>query len=387
MKVKSGGSWADVKSVNVKVGGVWSRSKEVWVKQNGVWVMGRQSVPSNMVVLYNSATYPGYLCNGSNGTPNLLNRFVKATATPLTTGGAATHSGTSHGTDAPTFTAANNIEDAAKTILFPNGYAIGTSTHTHTHGSTHSHSGDVTNANCFDKYKLIPTQGADYISANAVFFNKGSLSDAAWTAFAGYAARYLYLASTNGASLFATHAHSAGSTGDSTTYAVTPTMNYYLNPDTVTWYKSHKHLSKSHSLTAAGEYFLSDYRFYQYYYNSATPLYDISKLPINTVALFTTTTLPTGWVRVTASDNYFLNLSNNSSVGNIVADTAATHGHSSANVTSNALTSVATSSADNTQNTGSYTIKAHTHVMNDHHASNVNITPPWVSLVVAYKNF
>jgi hypothetical protein len=65
-------------------------------------------VPKNGIIMWSGtiATIPSgwVICDGNNGTPNLLNRFIKsvvnASTNPGTTGGAATHTHAGHDTHA-----------------------------------------------------------------------------------------------------------------------------------------------------------------------------------------------------------------------------------------------------------------------------------------------
>lgn len=57
------------------------------VKENG-----NDLLPAGSIIMWHGATVPAgwALCNGANGTPNLINQFVKCSATPNTTGGSNT---------------------------------------------------------------------------------------------------------------------------------------------------------------------------------------------------------------------------------------------------------------------------------------------------------
>lgn len=387
MKIKNNDTWQDVSKLKVKQNNTWIEPKLVWAKSNGIWSKVYQPIPSNMIILYNTASYYGDICNGNNNTPNLLDRFVKFSSNGLSLGGTASHSGTSHGYYSVVYDGIAHIKDAGKTSLFANGWAGTESTHSHTTNS-HAHGGTFVNANSFYRRYLIPTINNNAIYKNSLFFFRNALSDSDWLAFASYAGYYLYLSNTVGAGTGIVHSHDRGTIPETGTYALSATKNYYYNSDPVSWYQSHYHSGTMHSLSTVSALVLTDYRFYNYTYNSDIPIYDLVQLPINTVGLFTNSVLPYGWIRIDVADNYYSCLSNNSSVGHTTDGNSTNHGHNAtAHSASTGSAVTNTMIADNTNNNDAYTVKHHTHPFTDRHTSTVDVTPPWVSLVAAYKAF
>lgn len=386
IQVKSSGSWASPKKIYVKSSGSWVEPRMVWTKANGVWSRVCQPIPSNMIVLYSASPYYGDLCNGNSGTPNLLDRLVKFSSTALSMGGSATHAGTSHGTCSITLNSSSHILDAGKTSLFANGYAGAASSHSHSTDS-HSHGGTTTNINGIYRKEVIPTINNSAIYKNALFLFKNAISNNDWLAFAAKAGYYLYLASGSSERVGSTHSHSGADIPQSSNYTHSATKNYYYNSDPVSWQSVHYHASMTHYLSTSSTFTLSDYRFYNYIYNSDTPIYDLTQLPINTVGLFTSGVLPYGWVRINAADNYFSCLSNNSTVGHTTNGNTTSHSHSATSGGSTWSTATSTLIADNTNNDDAYTVKSHNHTYTDSHTGAVDVTPPWVSLIVAYKNY
>ena len=76
VKAKSGSTWYNVKEYKYKNGSSWTTTANVKILgADGKW---HETVPPNAIILYDLATIPSTatLCNGSNSTPNALNRYV-----------------------------------------------------------------------------------------------------------------------------------------------------------------------------------------------------------------------------------------------------------------------------------------------------------------------
>lgn len=89
------------------------------------------------------------LCDGNNGTPNLVNTFVKGIATSTTepggTGGAATHNHNAHSnhtfTPPDTHSLTSNTPVGVSIVQSGAGITVASQTHTHTDTATHTGGG------------------------------------------------------------------------------------------------------------------------------------------------------------------------------------------------------------------------------------------------------
>lgn len=388
------GIWKTAKGIHAKVGGAWVKAKKVYTKSGGVWnkVYASAAIPANMLVLYDTAPVDGaagFLCNGANGTPNLLDRFVKLSSTALLIGGTASHGGADHGAITTTFsTDAFPPLTVGKANTYLGGYYLSEAPHTHTFSAPHYHPSQVTNSTLFERRGAIPYIGGTAIYQNAIFFNRAALSDAAWAAYTSAKNRALMLASTAASGSAASHNHGAVTQSSNTYAANVKTRQESAKNNTSGKYVSanHYHNASHTDATVSGPARLAGYRMYQYRYSGAEPLLSIENLPINTVAFFTSSELPDGWAALTAANDKFCYFSDNSTVTEMSAANL-THNHvKSGNVAPSNLppeVSEFSSFLDPSYFGGG----THKHTYSDNHDTYVDITPPYVTLVAAYKNY
>jgi hypothetical protein len=199
MFVNSGGSWKVPKQISVKDQGVWKRVGTYYVKASGTWKMFN-AVPSNVVLLYNQMPSTGYICDGSNGTPNLINKALAALDTPLQVGGNDTHYGSDHGQVTLGFSY-YNATWRGKCSIGSDGsdaYQDTNSTlYNHTHNSIGIGSGGTCDLRLPGK-KLIPIIGQYQIEPNCIFLRANSVSLGYLLYLSDLIGKYLYLANTVG---------------------------------------------------------------------------------------------------------------------------------------------------------------------------------------------
>lgn len=124
------------------------------------WVVVSSPVPTGAIIMWAGtiAAIPGgwHLCDGTSGTPDLINRFVKGVATastnPGATGGSPSHTHTGHSDHAFTHESSHVFSlvtaTANATIGGPTGSGQSSSATTHDHGysGTFTHTGGGVNA-------------------------------------------------------------------------------------------------------------------------------------------------------------------------------------------------------------------------------------------------
>lgn len=141
--IKVGSKFKMVLEFSERRAGQW---KEKWVVNRPVpigtiiaWAGSQEEIPSGW-----------YLCDGNNGTPNLIDRFVMGGASPGKTGGSATHTHTL--TTAGSHTHSSVLSKAHRhstTVLGDDDYTKGdnysTTEGSHSHslnsGGSHNHGG------------------------------------------------------------------------------------------------------------------------------------------------------------------------------------------------------------------------------------------------------
>jgi hypothetical protein len=168
-----------------------------YAKASGTWKMFN-AVPSNVVLLYNQMPSTGYICDGSNGTPNLINKALAALDTPLQVGGNDTHYGSDHGPVTLNFSYYNATWlDTRADIASTTSAANGSSACNHTHDSIGLSSGGTCDLRLPGK-KLIPIIGQYQIEPNCILLRANSVSLGYLLYLSDLVGKYLYLANTAG---------------------------------------------------------------------------------------------------------------------------------------------------------------------------------------------
>jgi hypothetical protein len=199
MLVNSGGAWKVPKQISVKDQGVWKRVGTYYAKASGTWKMFN-AVPSNVVLLYNQMPSTGYICDGSNGTPNLINKALAGSNTPLQVGGNDTHYGSDHGTATLGFSYCNATWRDMNSNTNVEGTAyLGTDSNrfNHTHDSIGLDSSGTCDLRLPGK-RLIPIIGQYQIEPNCIFLRANSVSLGYLLYLSDLVGKYLYLANTVG---------------------------------------------------------------------------------------------------------------------------------------------------------------------------------------------
>jgi hypothetical protein len=198
MFVKQGGVWKVPRKIYAKDGGVWKPVKSIYVRSSGTWVED-MLVPSNVVLLYTNMPTTGYVCDGTNGTPNLINKALAISDTPLQVGGNNTHTGADHGTI--TFSISATYAAAG---CNPDSYSGGASNAFSSSSSPfiHSHSNITTSSSGTCDLRLpgkalIPIIGQLEVEPNCLFLRANTVSSQYLAYLADYVAKYLYLASAS----------------------------------------------------------------------------------------------------------------------------------------------------------------------------------------------
>lgn len=120
--VKVGGLYKDIDGVSAKVDGEYKQGDSLFVRINDMWqeVWSGVRVPIGIIVAWNGPIEEipdgWYLCNGENGTPNLIDRFIMGTTQAekmnLTyDGGTHTHSVYSAGSHTHTVSSSSHKHD------------------------------------------------------------------------------------------------------------------------------------------------------------------------------------------------------------------------------------------------------------------------------------
>lgn len=368
LNAKFAGIWKLAKKVFAKVSGTWSVPSGVYAKNAGSWHL--IGLPQNMVVLYDGTPPSGDICDGTNETPDLLNKFVSGSTTPLVTSGNATHTGEDHGSSVLVTTSASG-HPSDNGLLYGSA-ATNVTSHTHTIPA-HTHTGSVNNVNTIDKYKLIPVIRAQYFSSGAVFFNKASITGSGWAALIA-AAKYLYLASTSGLADGTVHSHSATTSSLITSIYTAPLTNAAGGGG---WPYSHYH-QFVHSMNAV-KMTPKCRQVIPFKYSGTDKLTECD-LPSGTIALFTTTKLPMGWTRYQYADGRLIRLGSSE-----MDDGSDYHTHGAASKTTSSTIANANTSRGAAGSTNERVVTAHTHTWIDEHAAQVSSLPVNISLIIGVK--
>jgi hypothetical protein len=199
MLVNSGGTWKVPKQISVKDQGVWKSVTTYYAKVSGAWKIFNV-VPSNVVLLYSQMPSTGYICDGSNGTPNLINKALAALDTPLQLGGNDTHYGSDHGQVTLNFSYYNATSRGMASSTNTHGFGYsGTNSnlYNHTHSSIGIGSGGTCDLRLPGK-KLIPVIGQCQIEPDCIFLRSNSISIGYLLYLSDLVGKYLYLANIAG---------------------------------------------------------------------------------------------------------------------------------------------------------------------------------------------
>lgn len=160
--------WKRALGLWVKVGGAWKQVVAAWIFKDSQWhpvPIPREPPPGTIVAWYGPIEEipEGWvLCDGTNGTPNLVGRFLRGSASPGGTGGGGhTHtltSGDSHTHSVADASHRHYPEYGRGTMTQCTTNAYYTDTHTHGHYSStstsHDHGG-LASANPLPPYQEV----------------------------------------------------------------------------------------------------------------------------------------------------------------------------------------------------------------------------------------
>lgn len=154
--VKIDGQLKEIENIWVKVGLEYKTALEVSEKQSGQWEEKwaiNRPVPIGTVIAWagTAAEIPRgwFLCDGNNGTPDLIDRFIMGGISPGKTGGSETHSHTLSMEGEHTHTVARGGDHDHMSLTsgdFLSGYRYLTEKGAHTHSAlnvsgNHNHGG------------------------------------------------------------------------------------------------------------------------------------------------------------------------------------------------------------------------------------------------------
>jgi hypothetical protein len=379
MFVKHDGVWKVPRKIYAKDGGVWKPIKSIYVRSSGTWVED-MLVPSNVVLLYTSMPTTGYVCDGTNGTPNLIDKALAISDTPLQVGGNNTHNGADHGT----MTLMISSTTPAATCN-PGSYSGGSSSAFSASASpfTHSHS-NITRSSSgtcdlrLPGKALIPIIGQLEVEPNCLFLRANTVSSQYLAYLADYVAKYLYLASA-----------SADVSYTNTVYHwnyYETTSSFTVDVGTAPYNTGNAGLPDTHS--HSGLIYVK--------HDSPTPLtktyipYKTTQMmswrdvPSGSLIFVTDNNLPTGYSWVSFSNPTLVKT--DSSSGSVVG--SATHTHTTVTVPTGSDSKSGTSLAD--ASSGSYYTfyQSHSYYHHNYSAtmSAANTMPAYVTLRLAVKN-
>lgn len=334
-------------------------------------------VPPNMVVLYSSDNIPdgGLMCNGTFGTPNLLDKYLYSSENFGVLGGAFTHDASSHGS-APEHNGNSTTPGSWSVQTTSNGaWSYAKSAHFHM-TPAHSHTGLVNHEPLFTH--LIPVMGLNHIYKNAVLLSINNLFIPSISKWKEQLNKYIKMAAYIASGGSATHNHDDNSLissfsnaplntlGNSTTSGSVPNMSNHRH------YLYHRHTSNNNPT-----------------YKNVVPYKVIgdrinTDLQSGTIGLFTTDDIPSGWQKISYSA--LLRLAENSSTGgsnthNIIETPTSLD---SSWLSATQSLSWATYSA--TAGSEKPTTISHSHGISSHvHSEFTESMPPYVGLILAIK--
>lgn len=403
MKAKVNDVWKFVKKYKYKdTNNEW---KEIaTIKANFGQDGWHEVVPPNAIILYDlpkgSLPKTAILCNESNGTPNILNRYVMMTTLTgnvFNIGGATSHSGSAHGTangnggytdyEAPGW---RKLHGGNTGTNRPSRERNDLST-THRHTTT-SHSHTATGSNNRKRKRLQPTMFDDVIRTNAVFLNLyGIMGILELVTYGGFLelcdSNEAYLSDSDNEAWFHNHGSVSGTSGS---YSMPLDVQAGQDSAATTYTKQPHTHSLSHTMVTPGSISFPNQDFYT---GKTTRNTYWDELPYGSVCLFISDLMPKGWEKLSTVKKYsnglvtsevstedkmiFMNRDINSNT-----TSSTTHNHEGYYTSgSNTTETVAASSGG----VDEYRFANHTHSVKDYHSTQVSHLPPYIQLYVGYK--
>jgi hypothetical protein len=398
LKVFNGLDWDKIKQYKVWTGSQWI-TPGVHVRINGVW---RQTVPPNAVILYNSqanAPAQSLICDGSNGTPNLLGKYINPNGAPLTLGGSNTHNGAEHGTNPVTAITSSSIGDARRDngIGIYSGYGTYNNSWTHSHdrmepptsyttwnhpeGNLHNDLVDVDHRP--PSTSLVPTMLSPYMHNWATMMSYSDIPSAIRTLlqFNTMSASHIYMALTAVAGT-ATHTHREIQLVAIRRYAPTATNT----PQDASWDDSHVHrIWHTESATNSPRSYLA--WMYQFRPAVATDILYFDQLPQDSLVLFLSDDIPAGWEKVDFGEDLVLRGPSTGFTGTILGNNNHdTHTFNLTNQEHYGINARVRSTGGSTYT--KYWRSSHSHTWTEaQHPDSVNIMPEWIGLPLARKMY
>lgn len=322
MNINVNGVWKNILETYVKITGSWKKVTKIYVKIAGVW-KEVFSVPDNMIAFYDGvAPSNTLLCDGTNGTLNLIGKYLKIAATQ----GTLDKGSNSHGhvlSDA-TRTSVNNNGDGNKVI---GTRANRTTFHTHAMGHTHA------TINSEPLYKnLAPVLPRGRLPVGAILFLDNSYSvPSGWTLVSSYDGRFIR-GGTNGLTGGkATHTHNSSVDGILyTKYENAIEKSAKLNQACEVAQDSNHNHTMVHSHTSSNDPPFICYR-------TITNVNETTTIPNGVCAFFTGSTIPFGWTYLSADVGKFVKVN----PAFTAAGGASTHTHSTSSAERSGSTAIA----------------------------------------------
>lgn len=367
--LKKAGIWEQAIERWINNASTW-QEQDLWLKISGTW---RQLVPPNAIILYDnipSAENAGYLANGSNYTPNLLNKYITiASGTPLSLDGTSSHNGIDHG-NATIYSI--NAKSSSSSTAGANPWGTDTS-HNHSLSSyDHNHGGTIQHTP--DRQELIPYIYGMKIESGALILAASDLSETFLTS--AILNKLLYMAS----------AYTSGGTGTAHNHnsSLTHYTNYHYDNNDLIFggvladnLIQHRH-NMAH--TPVGESLRGKYLSAKSYKTNTSIFFD--QLPSNACILFMSNKLPIGWSRWKQEYGLLYSVSTNtgSYLGSI------THNHTGNINTGNPIDTNTSTGFEGTINHYRRVNTTHVHSFTDNHSTLLNIMPPSIDLTIAIKS-
>jgi hypothetical protein len=338
------------------------------------------AVPSNVVLLYNQVPSTGYICDGSNGTPNLINKALAALDTPLQVGGNDTHYGSDHGTVTIGFSYFNATWRALTTLASGYPYVpFGTDTLRFYH--THDSIGISSSGTCdlrLPGTKLIPIIGQYSIEPNCIFLRAGSISVGYLLYLSALVGKYLYLANAVGDVSY-TNSVTHVSTGITTSHFTASLASASTGPGVSGMPIEHWHTASINVTHDSPTPVTKTYIPYQ-----TTAYLNWNDVPSGTIVFVIDNNLPSGYSWISFSSAALLK--GDSTSGSIVG--SAVHGHGAA--VSNQSTSTGNTALSHQDSNAATDYLSTSHSISDHNVSSsmssANTMPAYVTLRLAVKN-